>query len=132
MTLDEYRKIKIRKPKTYPEDDLQMACIEWFDLAYPKLSKLLFHVPNQRKQDVIKGARLKKMGLRSGVADLILLIPKGRYHGMCIEMKSTKGKLSDNQKEWLQQAKMNDYFCSVCYDFDSFKIEIEIYLRQLL
>jgi hypothetical protein len=131
MTIQEFKsKGKIRSPRQYPEDDLQMACIEWFDLQFPKLSRLLIHVPNQRKQDKIKGARLKKMGVRPGVSDLILLIPKNNsIHGLCIEMKSEKGKLSENQVNWLNEVANNGYMTCVCNSFESFKNWINSYLK---
>lgn len=113
------------------EYNLQCSCVRYFDLQYPKISKLLFAVPNDRKQSVIQGARYKASGLRSGVSDLILLIPKGKYHALCIELKSEKGKLSDNQKEWLILAEMQGNYCIVCYSFDEFVLQINSYLNQV-
>lgn len=31
-----------RKPRTEPEHDLQVACVKWFGLQYPKLRGRLF------------------------------------------------------------------------------------------
>jgi len=115
--------------KKHLEDDIQAACITWFDYQYPKLSKLLFHIPNGGKRNIREAARLKKQGVRSGVSDLILLIPKGIFHSLCIEMKSESGKLTDNQKEWLKEAENYNNCIAVCNSFDSFRNEIESYLR---
>jgi hypothetical protein len=111
------------------EDDLQAACITWFDYQYPKLKNLLFHVPNGGHRNIREAYRLKKQGVRPGVSDLILLIPKGNFHGMCIEIKSEKGKLSDNQKEWLESVQNNGYLTIVCFNFNSFKCYIDAYLN---
>ena len=34
----------------------------------------------------VTGARLKAEGVVAGVSDLLLLVPRGKYHGLCIEM----------------------------------------------
>ena len=114
------------------EDDLQAECITWFDYQYPKLKNLLFHVPNGGHRNIREAARLKKQGVRPGVSDLILLIPRGNFHGMCIEMKSEKGTLSENQKEWLKQAENNGYLTIVCNNFILFKTAIDSYLSNII
>ena len=43
----------------------------------------------------IRGARLKRAGLKAGIPDLMLVF-KGQYYGL--EIKTTSGKLSENQK----------------------------------
>jgi hypothetical protein len=110
------------------EDDLQAACITWFDLQYPKIKNLLFHVPNGGNRNIIEAARLKKQGVRAGVSDLILLIPKGQFHGMIIEMKSEKGKTSILQDEWLKLVDNMEYYTIVCNSFDLFRAKINEYL----
>ena len=111
------------------EDDLQATCIKWFDYQYPKLKNLLFHVPNGGNRNVREAARLKSQGVRSGVADLILLIPKSNFHGLCIEMKSEKGKLSENQKEWLKLVSSQCFCVQVCNSFESFYKTINEYMN---
>jgi len=111
------------------EDDLQKACITWFDYQYPKLKNLLFHVPNGGHRNIREAARLKSQGVRPGVSDLILLIPKGEFHGMCIEMKSEKGKVSKLQNEWFMEVDSNGYYCFICHNFNLFKLKINQYLN---
>lgn len=111
------------------EYELQKACVYWFRIIWPKYAKLLFAVPNDRKQSVIQGARYKASGSVSGVSDLILLVPKGNFHGLCIEMKTEKGKLSENQKEWLELVKMQGYETVVCNSFESFCETMQVYMN---
>jgi hypothetical protein len=111
------------------EDDLQKSCVYWFRLIWPKYAKLLFAVPNGGSRNIREAARLKSQGVVSGVSDLILLVPKGNFHGLCIEMKSEKGKLSENQKEWLEMVKMQGYETSVCNSFESFCKTINEYMN---
>ena len=44
--------------------------------------------------------KLVRMGLKSGVPDLILEFPKGRM--VYLEIKAEKGKLSETQQNWLK------------------------------
>lgn len=82
------------------EDQLQKACVRWFDLQYPKLSKYLVCVPNGGKRNAIEAAKLKHMGVRAGFPDLILLLPNSLYPFMGIELKTSKGRQSLLQKDY--------------------------------
>ena len=44
--------------------------------------------------------KLVRMGLKSGVPDLILEFPEGRM--VYLEIKAEKGKLSETQQNWLK------------------------------
>ena len=57
--------------KGYDEDSFQMHVALLFSEACRKT--VWFHVPNGGKRDKITAARLKQMGVRSGVADIIVL-----------------------------------------------------------
>ena len=110
------------------EHDIQVACVTWFKLAYPKYNGLLFAIPNGGKRNIITAKKLKSEGVVSGVSDLILLIHKGQYNSLCIEMKTKKGKQSENQIAWqkLVENYKNKYV--VCHSFDDFRKEIYEYL----
>ena len=64
--------------RKYPEDDLQMACAQYLDL----MGWLWCHVGNERKTSPRAGARLKKKGVKSGVPDILIFEPRGKYHGL--------------------------------------------------
>lgn len=99
----------------HPEADLQAQCLQWFRLQYPKLAPLLFAVENGAKKErryvngrwvCLDGVNSKKTGVVSGVADLLLLIPRGGFGCLCIEMKTTdrRSRQSDRQKAWQKAA----------------------------
>ena len=74
------------------EDQIQQAVIRWSQQAsvrkmFPQLA-LLYHIPNERKCTPQQGARLKRMGVKSGVPDLHLPVARGVYHGLYLEMKT--------------------------------------------
>lgn len=58
-----------RKKPNHPEDDLQMACCQWYDLQWggrringEKIGRLLHHSPNGGKRSAREAARFKAMG----------------------------------------------------------------------
>jgi len=75
------------------EDKLQELAVAWFDSKYPELKLNLYHCPNGGSRNEIEGAKLKRMGVRPGVADLILLTPRHGYGSLCLEAKVRKGDI---------------------------------------
>ena len=74
------------------EHRLQCACVRWFRLAYPQHHHNLFAVPNGGYRTPATAAKIKAEGALPGVSDLILLVARGGYHGLLIEMKTDKGR----------------------------------------
>ena len=94
--------------------------MQWFRLRYPSYGKLLFHVPNGGQRNKITAAILKREGVVAGVADLILLVPNDKHHGLCVEMKTPKGRQTDNQKEWEALVVDQGYEYRIARDLDDF------------
>ena len=113
------------------EDTEQIAVITWArwqEGTYPEL-KMLYHVPNGGSRNKIEAAKLKQMGVRAGVPDLVLPVPKGIYAGLFIEMKYDKGRLQESQKEYLHQAMAYGHCCYVCYSADDAISVLKEYLH---
>lgn len=95
----------------------------------PELARL-FHVPNGGSRGPAEAGRFKAMGVKPGVPDVFLDVPRGGFHGLRIEMKRRRGGvLSDEQAEWLDYYNANGYRAVVCYGWDEARMEIEDYLR---
>lgn len=95
---------------------------------WPEL-RLLYHVPNEGQRSIATGGRMRAEGLKSGVPDLCLPSAHGKYHGLYIEMKRTKGsKTSQEQKEWLAALKAEGYKTAICKGADAAIKAIETYL----
>ena len=113
------------------EDAHQIALIEWAEWTgkqiYPEL-KWLYHIPNGGKRGKAEAARLKRMGVKAGVSDLFLPVPRGGYHGLYIEMKAKGGRLSKEQKEFIPFAKSQGYCVEVKWTYDGARELIEWYL----
>lgn len=114
------------------ESDHQKALITWARLSvgrYPDL-KYLYAIPNGGKRRIVTAARMKAEGARVGVSDLHLPVPRRGYHGLWIEMKSAKGRLSPEQREWLDaMAQLGHYVC-VCRAWDEARTALTMYLGQ--
>ena len=99
------------------EDIEQEAVMEWARLSkrsHPELF-LLHHAPNGGTRNRGEAAKLQKMGVLSGVPDLHLPVPKGKYCSLYIEMKYEDGRLSRTQKDFLEWAASYGNYCCVCY-----------------
>ena len=90
----------------------------------------LFAVPNGGARNKVIGAKLKAEGVLAGVADLILLRRNASYGGLLIEMKTTKGRQSDSQTEWMEKITNDGYKYVVCRSLEDFIKEVNEYLSS--
>jgi hypothetical protein len=108
----------------------QIALIRWCDLQkckYPGLG-LIFAIPNGGSRHKLEAANLKRQGVKAGVPDLCLPVPKGGYNGLFIELKYGKNKATDKQKEWIKELNTQGYYATVCTGFEEAKEVIEKYI----
>ena len=96
---------------------------------YPELA-LLYHIPNGGSRNKIEAYNLKRQGVKAGVPDLCLPVARGKYHGLYIELKHGKNKLSDNQKIWLKRLQNQGYCAECCYGWQAAANLIEEYLKR--
>lgn len=102
--------------------------IAYMQNTYPEL-KWLYHVPNGGLRDIRVAKKLKAEGVKSGVPDLVLPIPRYPFHGLYIEMKKTKGgRVSKDQREWLDFLKEQNYMVEVAKGCDE---ALEILMEYL-
>jgi hypothetical protein len=125
MTVEELKKLP--KKMKHVESNIQRSCIKWFDRQYPKLKQLLFAIPNGGSRNIIEASIMKAEGVRRGIPDIFLSMPTGNWAGMYIEMKSEKGYLRPEQKEFIALVGAN-YKCVVCRSLEDFQREINQYL----
>jgi hypothetical protein len=119
------KKTPHRRPR-HKESPEQRALITWAhfvivpDPPHPEKTKLidyLFAIPNGGRRDKREAALMKAEGVKAGVSDLFLPIPRGGYCGFWIELKPTDGtgRLSAAQSDWLILMASCNYraFCAV-------------------
>ena len=108
------------KIKLY-ESDEQIWLFQWAaynEHKYPEL-EFMFHIPNGGHRTKTTAARLKREGVRKGVPDICLPAPRGKHHGLYIEMKVDSNKPSPEQERYIAYLKSQSYCVQVCYGFDS-------------
>ena len=111
----------------------QIAVIKWaaqptIRKQYPCL-KLLYHIANERQCTPAMGKLLKLAGVKKGVPDLHLPVPRGQYHGLYIEMKDEDGMATSEQLWWGVELMEQGYYCEVCHGYQSAIRVIEWYLN---
>lgn len=115
------------------EDMEQAAVIRWADLSrgkWPELA-MLYAVPNGGQRHRAIGAKLKRGGVRPGVPDLCLPVPRKGAHGLYVEMKRSRGVPSDvkpHQREWIERLNGQGYKAVVCFGADQAIETIREYL----
>lgn len=94
------------------EIDIQIEIVEYLSLIKDKCNLIYFSPQNENFSagktrgefsgaDFGRLAKAKKAGLRSGVSDLIIG-HKGKMY--CMEVKTPRGKQSENQKDFMKDA----------------------------
>lgn len=73
----------------------------------------LHHSPNGGKRDAITGGQMKALGVKPGFPDLLLPVATLTHTGLAIEMKSTTGRASTEQNEWLAHLADNGWSVSI-------------------
>ena len=112
----------------------QAALMSWADnpltrKKYPEL-EWLFHPANGGHRHIAIAVKLKKMGVRAGIPDLLLPVSRNGYHALWIEMKIKVGKLSDSQSRFIEWQRKEGAKCVVCYSWTEAKDIIEDYLKD--
>lgn len=113
------------------EADEQKALMQWAkwqEGRYPEL-KLLYHCPNGGTRNKLEAANLKRQGVKAGVPDLFLPVPRSQKYGLFIEMKVGRNKCTDNQKKWIRNLLEQGYEVKVCYSCEEAIQVIKKYLN---
>jgi hypothetical protein len=112
------------------EQAIQINLINWFKEEYPQLSDDIHHFANERKCSYQEGRKLKKMGVTKGVSDIFLGIPTELFYGLWIELKTEKGKLTDEQIKFINKKNERGYFAIAVWGLEAAKEVIRTYLRD--
>ncbi len=114
------------------EDGHQEVIFKWASMqlgVYPELD-LMYHVPNGGKRNVVEATKLKRMGVKAGVPDIVLPVARNGFHGLYVELKVGKNKTSENQDKWLSKLEEQGYKTIVCYGADNAIETIKDYLKS--
>lgn len=97
------------------EDLIHSQIVEWArrqEKTQPYLC-LLFHPANGGTRSPATGMKMKALGVKPGTPDLCLPVARGGFHGLWLEVKDTKGRLSPHQELWLSALKAEGHRAEV-------------------
>lgn len=112
-----------------PEQIDHINFLNWFNFTYPQYKDDIHHFANERKCSIAQGRLLKKMGVKKGVPDFFLAIPKDGKGGLWIELKVGINKPTPEQKEFLARKILMGYTALCVWGSEAAKEAIKIYLR---
>ena len=81
-----------------PEDRIQQAIVGWLRVVLPPTA-LVFAIPNGGARSKATAGILKATGVRAGVSDLLVIVP-GVPRLICAEVKTAKGRLTPEQRDF--------------------------------
>ena len=122
-----YTRQQYRKRSEATEQEALITWCRIFESRYQEL-EMIYHVPNGGSRNRIEAANLKRQGVKAGVPDLCLPVPKNGYHGLYIEMKFGKNKTTKDQEEWLKRLSQYGYKTAVCYGAEEAREVIKEYI----
>ncbi|MES1926549.1 VRR-NUC domain-containing protein [Salinisphaera sp. T31B1] len=111
----------------HTEQATLIRMVDWNARQHPELS-MLYAVPNGSDRHPAVAGKLKAEGVRKGVPDLCLPVARQGYHGLYVEMKTTKGRTSPEQRDWIERLQGEGYRAAVCRGWSAAWNEIAGYL----
>ena len=91
----------------------QAAYFQWARM-HPE-ARRAYAIPNGGQRNKIVAAKLKQEGVRKGVLDIHLPMPRGGCHGLWIEMKHGNNDLTPEQQAEAEQLAKDGYAVFACW-----------------
>lgn len=114
------------------EQICQINIMKWMAYQYPDAEKHTYHFANERKCSIKTGWTLKKMGVKRGVSDLFVSIPRHGKNGLWLEIKVNRNNPTPEQKEFMEKQFKNGFAVACCWEFESVKKIIDNYLSSCI
>lgn len=119
--------MKDYKPYQGSESDFQKTLAKYLD----SVGLDWFHPANGELRNKITASKLKAMGVKAGVPDIIIINsihrPTGKFNGMCMELKVGKNKQTMAQLIWESKFKSNEWIYNTYYSLDQAIEDINFY-----
>jgi len=105
------------------EYEHQCKIFAWADIKsveIPEL-KLINASLSGVRLSIGQAKKAKRAGMVKGFPDIFLPVPRGKFHGLFIELKRLKprGYPSQDQDKWLKALAAQGYACSCCRGHDA-------------
>ncbi|MDA9755367.1 VRR-NUC domain-containing protein [Flavobacteriales bacterium] len=109
------------------EHDIQCRLARFIDDAWPDV--LWCASAGGARTSMREAKRLKASGYKRGFPDVFVYEPRGRWHGLAIELKKEKGgRVSASQREWIAALEARGYRAVVAKGFEAAKEVLTEYL----
>jgi len=122
-----------KDPYIGKESKLQESVINW--LRYS--GYFCIHVPNGGSRNIVEATNLKKQGVLAGVSDILILDnvmeiqSRVLFKGIWIELKVKRGKLSEAQRSFIEQAEKCGYLVILAWNFQDLVGYFDKNIRRL-
>lgn len=114
----------------HTEHGEQVSLIAWArenEAKWPEL-RWLFAIPNGGLRAKATARKLRLEGVKPGVSDLFLPVPRGNSHGLWIEMKAGRNKQTPEQLHFRRDMLAAGYAAVVCWSFETARDIVISYL----
>lgn len=116
------------KPYIGTEDQFQIAVAKYLDAK----GVLWCHPPNGGSRNKAEAGKLKGMGTKRGVPDVLIFTPNVFYNGMAIELKVGKNTPTKEQLEWGKSLTMIGWYMILSYSLDEVIDLVDKYLNTAM
>jgi len=121
-------RVDVMVPRKEPlESTIQIAVMDFIRAI--KLDHITWHTPNGGRMPAHRGEKLRRLGVLAGVSDIFMARASRQYHGLALELKTTKGRLSENQKSFLNNLLQEGYCSRKAHSIDEAIDTIKWYLQ---
>lgn len=110
------------------EDRLHNAICLYICTQHPKA--LFTHPANEGRRTPFDRFKIKYLHMKAGVPDLLIFAPTEKHCGLALEVKSSDGRLTENQKEWRQKLTDNGWLYCMVRTLDSGISVIDDYFAE--
>ena len=118
---------KPKKVQGHQESDIQIACVRWFKLQYPRY--VIFAVPNGGTRNKKEMIWMLREGILPGAADLAICGDRGKI--LFVEMKTKTGKQNQNQKLFEQKVTELGFQYVVCRSLEDFMQVVKKWVEKI-
>ena len=102
------------------EDQMQSDLFQFYAIAESRIPELrwAFHTPNGGHRHLGVAMKLKRMGVRRGVPDVLIPVSNGVFTGLAIELKHKRNRQTAEQTSWLAHLRSQNWQVEVCYGWE--------------
>ena len=99
-----------------PEHDIQVAIVGLLESIEP--TPLYSATVGGVRLAIHTAKKMKEAGYSKGVPDMLVYEPRGMYAGLAIEVKTEKGRASEEQKAWVRNLNDRGWRAEICKGFE--------------